>query len=100
MHHIALLTVHLMTHMVFVLATADNFGISTWLNQWIGLLTGPVAMFIAIICILGGCAMFAQGREGHEGLKNLGMIGIAVGVLAAMPRIWAAFGGATSGIRF
>jgi hypothetical protein len=51
-----------------------------------------------MICVLGGAFMFAQGREGHEGLKNLGLIGIAIGILAAMPHIFAMFGGTTTGL--
>ncbi len=84
--------------MVSLIAATTGLGFETFLNNFISVLQGPVALFVAMICVLGGAFMFAQGREGHEGLKNLGLIGIAIGVLAAMPKIFAAFGGGTSGI--
>jgi type IV secretory pathway VirB2 component (pilin) len=80
----------------FVFAsTDDGFGIGSFLMSFIGLLTGPVAEFFAVVLILTGGVLFIRGHEGHEGLQKLGMIGIGVGLLATIPNIWAHFHGST-----
>jgi type IV secretory pathway VirB2 component (pilin) len=53
------------------------------LNSVIGFVLGPVAKLVAVLCIIGGALAFAQGREMNEGLKNLGVIAIVIGLLSA-----------------
>jgi type IV secretory pathway VirB2 component (pilin) len=59
----------------------DLSNVTNSLNNIIALATGPVAKVIAIICVLGGAAGMMQGREGHEALKNLGIVAFTIGLL-------------------
>lgn len=84
-------------HYTFVLGMTDSFGISAFLTQFIKVITGPFALLFGIIAVLAGAWAIWQGREGHEGLQKLGMIGVAVGLLASAGRIWDMFATAGGG---
>jgi type IV secretory pathway VirB2 component (pilin) len=73
--------------------TAINLdGVTGSLGTIINLATGNVAKLIAIACILGGAAGMAQGREGHEALKNLGIVAFTIGLLICVTNIMSAVG--------
>jgi type IV secretory pathway VirB2 component (pilin) len=61
--------------------TLDLAAASGMLTSVIDFSTGPVAKIIAILCIIGGALAFSQGREMNEGLKNIGIIAITIGLL-------------------
>lgn len=51
------------------------------------LATGPVARLIAIIAVIGGAIAFSQGREMNEGMKNLGLVAIVIGLLIGVTNL-------------
>jgi type IV secretory pathway VirB2 component (pilin) len=67
-------------------------GVNDTLGAIINLATGNVAKLVAIACILGGAAGMAQGREGHEALKNLGIVAFTIGLLICVGNIMQSVG--------
>ena len=71
-----------------------NFSFATAaINSIVAFATGPIARIIAILSIISGAVAFAQGRELNEGLKTLGVIAIAIGLLIGATSM---FGGSLS----
>jgi type IV secretory pathway VirB2 component (pilin) len=62
------------------------------INQITSLTSGPIAKLVAVIAIIGGAIAFSQGREINEGLRNLGIIAVVIGLLMAVSSLMGSVG--------
>jgi type IV secretory pathway VirB2 component (pilin) len=74
---------------------SDFLNIGQYVCGFNSLLTGPIAELISILAILAGAWLFFESGELHRGMKHLGVLVIAIGVIMALPVIMGKISGAT-----
>lgn len=77
---------------------SDFSGVTNFINEAIGMISGPIAKLIALIAIITGAILWMQGREMGEGIKVFGVIAVVLGLIIGAVNLMNVVGGATLGV--
>jgi type IV secretory pathway VirB2 component (pilin) len=67
--------------------TTDEMGIGNHVNDFLGVLTGPIAELVCAILVIIGVILISRGHDMGDGIKTIGTVALGAGVLIGLGKI-------------